>query len=202
MHERTYRLIKGVAVLMVGAWIAWSLYDWLIAERHPYQRELSAAARYLEDGRPEDALTEYDGILNQDPGNAFALRGRAQSLLQLGRSDEALGEYDRAIRREHEAGIDEGNRTVLGVLYAQRGILKDRMGDYPGAVADYQQAMALEPETAEGPGWLTRFLRNQPDTPPTIAERARYLRDQLAKPEDERLLRVPEQDTAQRSYTM
>ena len=62
--------------------------------------------------------------------------------------------------------------------------------------------MALEPGTARGPGWLTRFLRNQPDTPPTIAERARYLRDQLAKPEDERLLRVPEQDTAQRSYTM
>jgi hypothetical protein len=37
-------------------------------------------------------------------------------------------------------------------------------------------------------------LRNQPEAPPTIADRAAYLRAELAKPESERLLRMPELD--------
>jgi len=51
-----------------------------------------------------------------------------------------------------------------------------------------------------GPDWLTRLLRNQPHQPPGIAERARYLKEQLALPPSERLLRVPELDEAQRPY--
>ena len=61
-------------------------------------------------------------------------------------------------------------------------------------------ALELDPELAEGPSWLTRFLRNQADAPPTIADRARYLRAELAKPESERVLRVPEHDAQQRPY--
>jgi hypothetical protein len=52
----------------------------------------------------------------------------------------------------------------------------------------------------EGPNWLTRFLRLQPEKPPSVVDRAAYLRQELAKPESERLLRVPEEDAKQRSY--
>jgi len=76
------------------------------------------------------------------------------------------------------------------------------MGDHQGALADYEMALKLAPETAEGPGMMTRFLRKQADKPPTIAERAIYLREQLAKPVTERLLQVPEQDAKQRPYKM
>jgi hypothetical protein len=62
------------------------------------------------------------------------------------------------------------------------------------------RALELDPELAEGPHWLTRFLRNQPEAPPTIADRARYLRAELAKPEAERVLRVPQIDAQQRPY--
>jgi hypothetical protein len=49
---------------------------------------------------------------------------------------------------------------------------------------------------------LTRFLRNQAERPPTIADRAAYLRAELAKPEGERRLRVPEVDARQRPYKL
>ena len=153
---------------------------------------MAAAFRYLEDGHYQDALNTYQSLLKQNPGNTYALRGKAQALLQLGKFDEALMAYDEAIYRQPD----------MGVTYANRGILKDRMGDYEGALADYRKALELEPQVADGPGFMTRFLRNQAEKPPTVADRANYLEEQLAKPESQRLLQVPEQDDAQRSYKM
>ena len=49
---------------------------------------------------------------------------------------------------------------------------------------------------------MTRFLRNQAERPPTIADRARYVREQLAKPEAERVLKDPVQDATQRPYKL
>jgi hypothetical protein len=61
-------------------------------------------------------------------------------------------------------------------------------------------ALDLDPTIADGPHWLTRFLRNQAEAPPTIADRAAYLRAELAKPEGERVLLMPEVDSQQRPY--
>ncbi|NIP73203.1 MAG: hypothetical protein GWO16_09335, partial [Gammaproteobacteria bacterium] len=62
--------------------------------------------------------------------------------------------------------------------------------------------LRFDPSLGEGPGWLTRFFRNQYDRPPTIADRAAYLEEELAKPPGERTLRVPERDRQQRSYKL
>ena len=74
------------------------------------------------------------------------------------------------------------------------------MGEYQKAIADYEKAVQLDRSVADGPHWLTRFLRLQAEKPSTVADRAGYLREQLAKPESERVLHVPEIDSAQRSY--
>ena len=95
---------------------------------------------------------------------------------------------------------DDGVRAALAATYANRGILLDTMGRHEEALADYTTALEIDREAAKGPHWLTRFLRNQPEAPPTIADRAAYLRAELAKPEGERLLRVPELDAQQRPY--
>ena len=58
----------------------------------------------------------------------------------------------------------------------------------------------LDPETAEGPGYLWRFLHNVNKKPSTIADRADYIEAELKKPESERLLRVQELDDQQRMY--
>lgn len=228
MSEARYRVLVRLAVLLTAAWIGWTLLDGSPGASTATGRELAAAGRFLEDGEFEQALGIFSKVHARQPDNLGALRGKAQALMRIGireaaeagqlnpaeqpaeiarmryessqRLRQALAYYDEAIRREAASGIDAGNRRALAVAYANRGILKDQLGDYPGALADYRRGLGLEPELAEGPGWLTRFLRNQSEPPPSVADRARYLAEQLARPEAERLMRVPERDRRQRAY--
>ena len=227
MAETTYRLLVRSALALTLAWIGWTLYDGQFQTSAPEARELAAAARYLEDGEYPQALAAYRRVLKTQPENSGAVRGEAQALMRLGihqlrnarqrqlegetgqaeilrqqasrHLGSALQRYDQAIA--HETASLKDPRS-LGVAYANRGILKDQMGDYPGALEDYREALRLEPELAEGPGLLTRFLRNQAERPPSVADRVSYLAEQLARPESERLMRVPEQDARQRAYTL
>ena len=192
MDEKLYKTLVRIAIGITLIWVGWGMYDGFLEESVPGAHSVQAAAKLLEDGQNEDALKEYESQLKDNPDNVYALRGKAQALMQMGKSDLALNIYNDAISREKD----------FGVTYANRGILRDRMGDHQGALADYEMALKLAPETAEGPGMMTRFLRKQADKPPTIAERAIYLREQLAKPESERVLKVQEQDAKQRPYKM
>jgi len=192
MDERLYRTLMVVAVTLTVAWLGWSVYDSFVRSRAPGDSEYLAANRLFEDGRYERALEEYEAALRAAPDHIHALRGKARSLLKLKRYDEALAVFDEAIAREPQ----------FAATYANRGILYDQIGEYRKALADYEKALSLEPELAEGPNWLTRFLRLQADKPPTIEARAGYLRQELQKPESERVLRMPELDEAQRPYKM
>ncbi len=190
MDDRLYRFLKytafGLAIIVLG----WGLADSFVGGREPGDAAYLAGNRLFEDRAYERALVEYERALKERPEHVHALRGLARTFMQLERYDEALDAFERAIAREPNVGF----------TYANRGILYDRMGDYESAIHDYERAMELSPETAEGPNWMTRFLRLQPEKPPGIAERAAYLRAELAKPEHERLLRVEELDDAQRPY--
>lgn len=188
----TYKTLVRIAIGITLVWIGWSIYDGVLEESVPGAHSVQAAARHLEDGGNEDALREYESLLKDNPKNVYAMRGKAQALMQMGKSKLALNIYNRAI----------GIEPDFGVTYANRGILHDRTGNHKGALADYEMALKLAPETAEGPGLMTRFLHKQPKKPPTILERANYLREQFAKPEPERLFRIPEQDAKQRPYKM
>lgn len=181
---------KRVAVALALASVAWFLYDGLIGQRDPALDAHSAADRAFEDGDYERALSLYRERIAVDAENAYALRGEALSLMQLGSNDQALTVFAVAIDADPD----------FGGVYANRGILNDRMGNYEQAAADYRHALALDPELADGPHWMTRFLRNQPDKPPTIADRLGYIEAELAKPAEERVLNVPESDEEQRPY--
>jgi tetratricopeptide (TPR) repeat protein len=166
------------------------MYDSMIAPRNPGDLAYLEGNNLFEDGNYQRALAKYDEALDEDPNHIHAMRGRALSLMQLGQSPQALAAFSTAIALDPD----------FGATYANRGVLHDRMGRYQQAIEDYERGLALDPELVEGPHWLTRFLRNQPQKPPGVAERAAYLRHELAKPESERLLRVPELDSEQRSY--
>nr|VFK29593.1 MAG: Tetratricopeptide repeat-containing protein [Candidatus Kentron sp. MB]VFK33712.1 MAG: Tetratricopeptide repeat-containing protein [Candidatus Kentron sp. MB]VFK76314.1 MAG: Tetratricopeptide repeat-containing protein [Candidatus Kentron sp. MB] len=191
MNERTYRLLKTIAITLVTAWIGWSIYDgFLRSPDDPMDNLIKAAERDFEDQAYQKALAHYDRILTQSPHHLFALRGRARTLLMLTRYRQAKQAFDEAIAQEPE----------FANTWANRGILHDRMGAHEQALSDYEQALRLDPSIADGPHWMTRFLRLQATPPPTIADRARYLRAQLALPETERLLQNPEEDDKQRPY--
>jgi tetratricopeptide (TPR) repeat protein len=191
MDEGRYKLLMRVAIVLTLAWVAWTLYD-TTPEKGAGDVPYLAANKYFEDGDFAAALDEYEEALRQHPDHLHAMRGKARALLKLQRLDEALQVADQAIARAPD----------FAATYANRGIIHDFLGEYEAAIKDYETALRLDPKLAEGPGWMTRFLRNQAEPPPTVADRARYLRAELAKPEDERLLRMPERDSAQRPFKL
>lgn len=190
MDERHYRILKYTAFAMVLAWVAWTIYDGFVRPRDAEMIAMDAAHKAFADAQFERALRGYTEVLETDSGHLEARRGLARTLMQLERHGEALRHFDRVIAAAPD----------YGASYANRGILYDRMGEYRNALADYHRAMELDPELDEGPGWLTRFLRNEPRPPPTIGDRAAYLELELAKPPGERVLRDPEEDARQRSW--
>ncbi len=190
MDPRLYRFLKYTAIILAVGWVGWGIYDGFFKARAPGDTPYHAANKFFEDAAYDRALAAYDETLQIDPYHIHAIRGRARSLMQLGQFTNALAAFDEAIALDPD----------FGGTYANRGILHDRMGQHELALQDYLQALQLDPEIADGPHWLIRFLRNQPERPPGIAERAVYIAGELEKPESERLLRVPELDAEQRTY--
>jgi len=190
MDEKLYSFLKHTAIVMVAAWIGWSIYDSFFQSRLPGQNAFITAEKFFEDGDYERALTEYETALSENSDAPYLVRAKARTLMQLDRNEEAKEWFDRAIEIQ----------PFFGGTYAIRGILYDRMGRYEPAIRDYEKALELDKEIGKGPHWLTRFLRKQPEKPPTVKDRLEYLKAELAKPAGERLLRMPEIDEQQRTY--
>lgn len=183
------RFLKYTAVIMTIIWAVWSLYDFL-SHKQPGDFAYHAGTMAFTDGYYDRALNHYREALAQTPDHLPAQRGMAETLIMLGREREAIAIYDRLLTRAPD------NAGFL----ANRGIAHDRIGQHQQALRDYLQALRIDKSVDAGPHWLTRFLRNQPERPPGIAERASYLQKQMGLPEDERILHVPEIDQAQRPY--
>lgn len=190
MDDPVYKILKTVAIAFGLLWLGWTIYEGVVQESIPGEKAYEAANRYFEDGDYNQALLEYEAALQEAPGLLPALRGRARSLMQLGKYHEALAIFTEAIERE----------PGFAPSYANRGILYDRMGNYEKAIADYDMAVSLDAEKVEGPGWLTRFLRLETEKVPSVAARSQYLKEQLARPESERVLSIPEIDEQQRPH--
>ena len=187
--KRLYRRLVIVAWILGGGWLGWALYEQFL-DRDPLVLEVESAERHFGDGRYRESFSVYEELEREHPGHPQMVRGMARSLMQLGENKRALELYDRAINLDSE----------FAVAYLNRAVLLDRMGLFKAAIADYEKAAELDASIDEGPGWLTRFLRNQSEKQPTASQRAQYLRQQIALPEGERELHRPEEDSKQRSY--
>ena len=167
------------------------IFYWRVGvEKAPGDYSVRKGNYRLEDGQYEEAIKEFNEALAENPEHAMARLSLAVTYIQMGRDAEALQELNTVI----------ANNPELAPAYANRGILYDRLGKHRQALADYRMAIELDEEILKGPGWIWRFLRNIDEKPPTIKERADYLEVELAKPEEERLLSVPEEDEKQRMY--
>ena len=177
----------GTALFVVGSMV----YQYMMGPDDGAVLHYRRANMRLEDGQFKEALTDFNEYLKLVPGKATGYLGKGLALMGLNQFNEALEAIEVAIQ------ID----PKLGAAWANKGILLDRIGRHREALDHYNKALQLDRELSEGPGWLTRFFRSQWEKPPSIADRARYLETELAKPETERLLRIPEKDSEQRSYT-
>ncbi len=182
------RAIPYIAVFLVltGLVVYWRTG----VEKNPGDINVRAGNYRLEDGFYEEANKEFSEALQKNPDHIMAHLGLALTYVQTGKDSEAMQEFNFVIERNPE----------LAAAYANRGILYDRLGEHEKALADYNKSIELDPEILEGPGFLWRFMRNIDEKPPSIKDRAAYLEAELAKPEEERLLKVPELDEKQQMY--
>lgn len=155
----------------------------------------------LTDHRWDAALERFDAALAIAPAHRGAWMGKAIAHLQAGRMAAAEAAFTHIIDELGPQLVDDDatGRAVLAGAYANRGILYDREGRFAAALADYRQALAVDAAAVGGPGLLDRILYGNA-RPSTVAARATYIERQLALPESERLLRVPELDARQRMY--
>ena len=86
----------------------------------------------------EEALSQVDVVLAEDPSSATAHAQRAVLLARLGRDEEALESYDKALELQPDFG---------DVLF-NRGNLLRKTGQYEQALSAYDRALELEPEDA------------------------------------------------------
>lgn len=186
-------------MLALGALLFLVFGSQLGSEPGDYQTRLGD--QRLEDGLYDEAIAHFDKALVESPNHRGAVMGRALVFIQTDALDEAIAELDHLIGFLGKT-LEEDDLTGRGALaaaYANRGIVKDRLGRYEEALADYVLAIKIDEETVEGPGVVYQILRPSLD-PSTVRQRAEYLLQQLALPEEERLLRVPELDDKQPMY--
>jgi tetratricopeptide (TPR) repeat protein len=155
----------------------------------------------LGDGDYDAALKRFNAALAVSPDHRGALMGRGLAFLQAGRHAEARAEFTYLIDYLHKT-LESDDITGIAVhaaAYSNRGILYDRTGRYEKALADYIQALRIDEGAVDGPGFVDKVIYGTP-RPATVRQRAIYLQQQLALPEDQRILRIPEKDNEQRMY--
>ena len=185
-----YRNLVWAAILCAVLAVGTVIYQYVLVSDAPGALNYRTGNQRLEDGLYKKALVEFDAQLEQNPLDPAGHLGRGLALMGMGEFNRALDAIDTAL----------GMEPKFAAAFANRGIVFDRMGQHKNALRDYRKALELDEEMGDGPDWITRFMRKQPKSPPSIADRADYLEKELRKPASQRLLRVPEIDEKQRSY--
>jgi superkiller protein 3 len=134
------------------------LVDWEAAHRvlqeglaaNPDEPLLVAAvgSTYARSGRFDEAIEAYERALALEPENGHALGMLSIVYLALDRFEEAIAACERAI------AIEDGNdpRRMLGYTY-------DRMGRSTEAQAEFERALAFNPDDYEVRAALARLYR-------------------------------------------
>ena len=198
------RVIRRFVILMAIATVVmfsvWAVVRQYI-ETPAGDYEVREGDILLGDKEYDKALERFSAALAVAPDHRGALMGRAIAFLQSGRYEEAEPEFTYLIDylTSNVAPGDATGVAVLAGAYANRGILYDRTERYEKALADYSRSLEIDEGAVEGPDLVHKILYVRP-RPATVRNRAEYLRQQLALPEGERLLRVPEIDAEQRMH--
>jgi len=195
------RLIIIMAIATFAMFTFWTVIKPMFVATAPGDYEVRQGDILLGDKKYDQAIERFDAALQEMPNHRGALMGKAISLLQMERFDEAedVFTYTIGFLKENLETDDHTGTAVLAGAYANRGILYDRTGRYEQALSDYIQALKIDEEAVKGPGIVDKVLYVMPRAA-TVRDRALYLQRQLALPEEERLLRLPEKDAEQRMH--
>jgi pentatricopeptide repeat protein len=91
----------------------------------------------FQDGRSAEAVTEYQRALAADPKHVKSHNNLALALVELDQLEEAAGHFRASLEVEPKAEI-----------YSDLGFIMARLGRSDEALADYREALALDPDCA------------------------------------------------------
>jgi Flp pilus assembly protein TadD len=94
---------------------------------------------YAQQGEFEQAIAEYEAVLEAEPDNVSAMTNLGVALYNVRRLDEAIAQYQKALEI---APNDADIHSNLGAAYVQKGQLQE-------ALAEYQRAVDLQPDLAQ-----------------------------------------------------
>lgn len=189
-----------MAVATFVMFTAWAVVKQFV-QAPPGDYEVRQGDILLGDRKFAEALAAFDAALERSPDHRGALMGRAIVFLQTEQHEEAEAELTHLIdflQKTLEPDDPTGRGTLAAAL-ANRGILYDRTGRYAQALADYKASLAVDAGAVDGPNLFHKILYGN-SRPATVSKRAEYLSQQLALPEDQRVLRIPEFDERQRMH--
>ena len=96
-------------------------------------------------GKPQVAIPACGNIIadkrEESENRSIALRNRASSYQQLGDLDHAIADYTTALKNPEQRGI-------LAKIHLNRGLMYFRKNDEAEALADYNDAIALDAKLA------------------------------------------------------
>jgi protein O-GlcNAc transferase len=132
--------------------------------------EAASPHALLLEGRPLEALAEFDAALAAHPGSAEALFGRATALKMLGRLEEARASYDAVLAAmPHALGALNNRGEVLLGLHRPAEALGDFVraldikSDYLPALLGRSMALTRLGRAAEALPGLDQILALRPD---------------------------------------
>ena len=110
---------------------------------------LVRGVREINEGSAGDALDSFDAALDLEPELVEAWRGRAQARYRLGDTPGAVRDIQETLRREprHFVALQDLSRMSEGT------------GDWRGALAAWEQALALNPRAPSGQARLRDLRR-------------------------------------------
>jgi len=161
------RFLGGLAVLLAVAGIAASCQ----ADTYDIQR----AQRYLAEGDLRNALSWINSAISSNPDYGAGYLLRASIWMRVGEYQKAVDDDSQAIAH----GLDHSP-----YVYKIRGDARAAGGDYAAAIADYEQALKLNPsywpalagrgvarvETGDAAGALADLDRLLATTPADLKE--------------------------------
>ncbi len=155
---------------------------------------------FLSSGDFPEALEYFDKALRKAPDHRGALMGRALVFIQTKRYSEAKVELTYLINwlEKHVSPTDLTGIGALAAAYANKGIVLDREGAHEEALTNYIKALEVDEDSVSGPGLGYKILYDP--RPSTIRKRALYIYEQLQLAEDQRILSLPELDSASRMH--
>ena len=87
----------------------------------------------------KEAVAAYDAALSLQPAQAEVYRRQGEALLRLSEYEKAERSFSQYLAR---------SRRPVADVYVRRGLTRAQQGNYQGAIEDYTQALALQPDSA------------------------------------------------------